>query len=596
MLFQRIVLATFIFALSIPLNVYAENKTPLETGLGSFRDTIRIQGNRMRVGTPELTFLVTDAVGNIQKDRLNSEKDIHLGITSHHLPTAAPFIGDFYHELWNTDGPRDTFIIIGPDHLERCKAAVAVSGLAFQTPFATLVPDTEILSALKKEQRVRRNDTCFEKEHNIGVQTFFISYLYPRARIVPILVSSTAVSTDIARIKNILLPFQNRAMIIGSFDFSHYFSYQAAQALDAESEKMISDVNGIGFSFRHVDSPAGAQLTLVLAKESGARDVRILGRKNSFDFTGQGGNTTGYINAVFERKDISPDVVRLTFVGDIMLSRNVGDVLKRQKNWTLPFQDSQEYLKSADILFGNLESPISARGKNVGSIYSFRADPRAFNALALAGFDALSVANNHIGDWGREAMEDTIGGLLKENIQSVGGGLSEKEAHSAKIFFVNEESFGFLGYTAVGSKPWEARSGRAGIAIYDKKKMVRDITAAKKLAQTVIVSLHFGDEYKLYSNRFQQDAAHAAIDAGATLVIGHHPHVIEETEIYHGGLIAYSLGNFIFDQFFSKETRHGAVLTVYIKEGKLEAAEMTPTDITKQYRVLLKEKERWRVY
>jgi len=112
----------------------------------------------------------------------------------------------------------------------------------------------------------------------------------------------------------------------------------------------------------------------------------------------------------------------------------------------------------------------------------------------------------------------------------------------------------------------------------------------------VIVSFHFGDEYKKYSNRFQQDAAHAAIDAGASLVIGHHPHVVEETEIYRNKLIIYSLGNFVFDQFFSKETKVGAVLTAYIKNGKFQAAELTPTEITKQYHVLLKNKETIRVY
>jgi poly-gamma-glutamate synthesis protein (capsule biosynthesis protein) len=579
-----------IFTISFPLNVFSAND------LGSFRDTIYIRNGVLHAGTKELTPLVADAVGDLKKSRVESGKDIYAGITSHHLPTAAEFIGEFYRELWNTGGPRDTFVIIGPDHDEKCKSAIAITGLPYRTPFGTLQPDKNILSALKAEKRIKQHDKCFQKEHSIGVQAFFISYLYPRARIVPILISSTATQDDIARIKNLLLPFQNNAVMIGSFDFSHYFSYQTAQDLDAESERMIQDGNGSGFSFRHIDSPAGAQTVLALAKESGRRDARILGRKNSFDFTGQGNNTTGYINAVFSQTQIPKDAVKLVCVGDIMISRNVGKALAQKKNWRLPFQDGAAVLQNADILFGNLESPISLRGKNMGSIYSFRADPRAWNGLVYAGFDALSIANNHIGDWGRDAMDDTIHGLIKNNIQPIGGGMSEQDAHAARVFFAHGESFGFLGYTAIGSQPWEAKKNTSGIAIYDKKRMVRDIIRAKKSAQTIVVSFHFGDEYKKYSNRFQQDAAHAAIDAGAMLVIGHHPHVVEETEIYRNGLIVYSLGNFVFDQFFSEETQQGAVLTAYIKDGVFQAAELTPTNITKQYHVMLRNKDTVRVY
>jgi len=477
--FLNVIIAVFFLNSSV---VYAAPKTPLETNsdLSSFRDTIFLQGGVMHAGTQELSSLVIKTVGDLGKNRTALDKEIHLGITSHHLPTAAPFIGEFYQELWNTGGPRDTFIIIGPDHNERCGAPFAVSDRPYQTPFATLQPDSEILSALKKEGGAKRNDTCFEKEHSIGVQAFFLSYLYPHSRIVPILVSSIAGQADIAKIKNVLLKFQNRTCVIGSFDFSHYFSYQTANVLDSESEHMIKEFNGSGFSFRHIDSLAGARLVLTLAQSSGNHNVQILDKKNSFDFTGQGSNTTGYINADFAKTDIPKDAIKLVFVGDIMLSRNVGEVLKRQGNWNIPFQDSRSFLQSGDILFGNLENPISLRGKNVGSIYSFRADPRAFSGLTYAGFDALSIANNHIGDWGREALEDTIQGLVKNNIKPIGGGMSEEDAHTARIFSVKDTVIGLLGYTAVGSQPWEAKKNTPGIAIYDKKKMIGDIKRAKK--------------------------------------------------------------------------------------------------------------------
>jgi poly-gamma-glutamate synthesis protein (capsule biosynthesis protein) len=271
--------------------------------------------------------------------------------------------------------------------------------------------------------------------------------------------------------------------------------------------------------------------------------------------------------------------ITLIFVGDIMFDRGVELKVNKygQENWKFPFMKIADDLKKADILFGNLEDPISDKGRKVGSIYSFRADPKVIEGLNYAGFDVLSVANNHIFDYSKEAMEDTFSRLKRAGIDYVGGGFNEKEAHSSVIKEVNGIKIGFLAYTNLGSEHWIVNQEKSGITRLTKETLERDLKEAKKKADLVVVSFHFGDEYQSKSNSTQQFWAHLAIDSGADLIIGHHPHVTQEIEEYKGKYIAYSLGNFVFDQSFSEETMQGLLLKVIVKNAKIK--EVTPINI-----------------
>ena len=131
----------------------------------------------------------------------------------------------------------------------------------------------------------------------------------------------------------------------------------------------------------------------------------------------------------------------LLFVGDIMLSRSVGAVMRKENDFAHPFRLVADTLRKADIAFGNLEGPISVRGEKQGSIYSFRADPRVAEGLTLAGFDVLSLANNHSMDWGRDALQDTRTTLEDNDIKPVGAGMDERQANEP-VFFCASETTG----------------------------------------------------------------------------------------------------------------------------------------------------------
>ena len=264
-------------------------------------------------------------------------------------------------------------------------------------------------------------------------------------------------------------------------------------------------------------------------------------------------------------------VITLSFVGDIMLDRGVASVTKRQyKGDYKTIFVGVPSLRSADILFGNLEGPLSDQGKEIGNLYSFRMSPEALPALTSAGFDVLSVANNHAGDWGREAFVDTLNKLTENQIVPVGGGKNKTEAGAVKILERRGVRVGYLATSDVGPVWLSAGETSSGLILANDDKFFEALAVASKEVDILVASFHFGDEYQTKSNARQQNLARRAIEAGAKLVIGHHPHVRQEIEKYKDGLIAYSLGNFVFDQDFSQETTQGLALEVAVsKTGKI---------------------------
>jgi len=289
------------------------------------------------------------------------------------------------------------------------------------------------------------------------------------------------------------------------------------------------------------------------------------------------GISIGVLLAVaFETSDISPPFsssVRIIFAGDIMLSRQIGRIMERQGDYNFPFELVAEKVRSADIAFGNLENPVSDRGTNVGSIYSFRADPQSLSGLKWAGFDVVSLANNHILDWGRDAFSDTLRHLSEAGIKGVGIGENYGDAHKPARIKASRQGFCLFAYSEFASKAYIGDVSQT-VANIDKNQIFTDIDIAKgNNCDVVVVSLHWGNEYEIVPMEWQKELAHTLIDNGALLVIGHHPHVVQPVERYKDGIIAYSLGNFIFDQNFSEDTGKGIVLEVVIDDSKIKEVE-----------------------
>ena len=266
----------------------------------------------------------------------------------------------------------------------------------------------------------------------------------------------------------------------------------------------------------------------------------------------------------------------LLFAGDVMLSRTVGLRMKESGDWSLPFRLIASDLSGADLRYCNLECPISDRGSNRYHLYSFRADPRALEGLKTARFDVVSQANNHAYDWGPEALLDSMDRLRQAGIKPVGAGQNILAAHYPLLVHLGSLRIAFLAYVNIDPKGAAAGIDRPGVAWLDAPQALTDIRFARPLADVVIVCPHWGVEYALRPTSEQVSLAHAMIDAGADMVVGSHPHVVQLIENYHNHWIAYSLGNFIFDQQGSA-TRRGLLLRVAVRDNRV--SDVRPMEI-----------------
>ncbi|ADI01050.1 CapA family protein [Syntrophothermus lipocalidus] len=243
--------------------------------------------------------------------------------------------------------------------------------------------------------------------------------------------------------------------------------------------------------------------------------------------------------------------VSLVAVGDVMVGRRVAEAM-RILGPGYPFAQTAGILTKGDITFANLESPLGLPNKNYPQYGLFKPNPSAIEGLRQAGIDIVSLANNHACDCGKAALLDTLTNLKQNRILYCGAGANLAEARRPVIITENGLRVAFLSYcdfSFIWSKQHSLfRAGtEPGIAPLEKKYLVEDIPKACKMANVVVVSLHFGQEYTDCPTPSQVEAARLAVDSGADLVLGHHPHCLHGIEKYKSGLIFYSLGNFVFD-------------------------------------------------
>ncbi|SFL26543.1 poly-gamma-glutamate synthesis protein (capsule biosynthesis protein) [Paenibacillus sp. 1_12] len=239
--------------------------------------------------------------------------------------------------------------------------------------------------------------------------------------------------------------------------------------------------------------------------------------------------------------------VKLTFIGDVMFSGNVEQLLIKN-GWDYPYRYMKEYLEKADITIANLETPISTRGTAQIKDYTYRSSPEALPALKASGVDLVNTANNHILDYGSDALLDTMDALDQVDIKRVGTGRNIEEAYKPVIMERNGIKIAFLGFSRnAPDAGWYAGKQKPGVAeTYSTKLPLEAIANAREVADLVVVIAHWGIERQDVAAKEQTDLAHKYIDEGADLVVASHPHVLQGFEQYNGKWIAYSLGNFIF--------------------------------------------------
>ena len=279
--------------------------------------------------------------------------------------------------------------------------------------------------------------------------------------------------------------------------------------------------------------------------------------------------------------------IRLVAVGDVNIDRTQREIILSTGDFVYPFARVKHIFDAADYTIANLESSLGDVGAPADKRYTFQSPPEAAQSLALGGVDLVSLANNHALDYGPEALLQGIDLLDAAGVAAVGGGANDAAAHAPHVADVNGLRVGFLGYVHVpveavtnfDTQTWTATADAPGLAWADPARVAADVAALRSEVDLIVVILHSGYEYIEEPSEPQVAAARAAVDAGADLVVGHHAHILQGIHSYRDGVIAYGLGNFVFNITGPPET---AILNVWLDRNGVRQLELIPA-IIQQY-------------
>ncbi len=271
--------------------------------------------------------------------------------------------------------------------------------------------------------------------------------------------------------------------------------------------------------------------------------------------------------------------LRVSAVGDIMLGGTAGPEL-RMLGYDYPFVHVQQFFKDSHIVFGNLEGPLTTGGQaEPDKQFVFRSPPaKVVPALKAAGFNLFSLANNHTLDYGPEGLRHTIAALDEAGIAYAGAGENVAQARRPAIITAEGRKVAVLAYSMTLPENFYAGRAKPGTAFGHENHVRTDVAQARKQADLVLVSFHWGQEGKTELREYQTRLGRAAIDAGAAAVLGHHPHILQGIERYKDGVILYSLGNFVFGSY-SKTAKTSVVAQLSFEGTRLSGVQLIPVNV-----------------
>lgn len=269
--------------------------------------------------------------------------------------------------------------------------------------------------------------------------------------------------------------------------------------------------------------------------------------------------------------------VSVVAVGDVMLGSWVTSVLS-EKGYLYPFELTSRVLRSGDATIANLEAPFTVDGEPFEKKYNFKVPPDYVQGLKEAGFTVVSLANNHIMDFGETGLLSTMSALESVGVKYCGAGLNLARAARPAVVELSGKKIAFFGYSMTLPKEFYATEDSSGTAYPGPNLMVESLTAWEDSVDFTVVSFHWSAEKLETPKDYQIYFAHLAIDSGADLVLGHHPHVLQGIELYKNRLIAYSLGNFVFGSY-SENAIDSIILKTHLRNEGLFFAQCIPINV-----------------
>lgn len=487
-----------------------------------------------------------------------SRNDIDAIVVPHHL-LAACYIADLIKKSSGRDIRQ--VVIIGPNHDNVGIEPIASADAKWQTPFGYAESDQDLTKKFLSDFGLKANPHAFSREHSIGAVIPFVKYYLKDAKILPIIFSSYADIDDVEKVGAWLGDnLSANSLLIISTDFSHYLTKEEAQEKDKATKNLIlkNDIEEIiRLTNDNVDSPASLAAGLLYAEKNNL-SADFIHHANSFDLSSAKSSvTTSYFGISFFKKPTDSQAVKMLFFGDLMLDRHVKEKIGALGLNYLFEKMGEEFFSGYNLVSANLEGAVTNNGLHYSPVmsYDFAFAPDLIGQLKKYNFNFFNLANNHLTDQGEEGINETKNNLDDMSYNYSGCKDGKAGDCSYKIIEIDNKKIGMLGLSMVYSA-------------LDSEEIKNIADSLSSATDFVIANVHWGAEYEHGQNEKQQGVARDLIDSGVDLIIGHHPHVVQGVEIYKNKPIFYSLGNFIFDQYFSKDTQEGLAVSVELNSVK----------------------------
>jgi len=512
-----------------------------------------IQGQLHNSSNFEISF------SDISNDYVVEQEIIYGFISPHHL-LAKPVIDKIYSRvsagLASQKRRVKQLVILSPNHFERGASQIITSKNSWQTRLGTVEADNEMISRLIELNFAADNYSVTEQEHGIFNHIPFIKKYFPQAKITPLIIKEQLTLEQSLQLADFLKDnLGDESLVMVSADFSHYLPENTALFHDQASISALANFDYEFVRNMDVDTPSSILCQMIYMNKKFAQQFVLVDNKISFDYfeSNKSSDSTSYISGyyVYGPKQ-EEQAVSLLFLGDLMLDRYVFQKTLQSGDYNWPFDKFGLFLKGINYRIANLEGPVtdfkSRSIHDMSVVFTFNPN---FLPYLKNDFEIFNLANNHIMNYGKSGLEQTYKYLQDNNIQYFGS--VDNSNNLSTIIEKNGLKIALVGYHSLTGSNFE--------------KVNAEVKKLDSKADQVIVYTHWGREYQSFDFlNIQQAQAHQLIDSGADIIIGSHPHVIQPLEQYKGKMIFYSLGNFIFDQFFSSQTQQGLGVGISIKK------------------------------
>jgi AmmeMemoRadiSam system protein B len=430
----------------------------------------------------------------------------------------------------------DTVVIISPNHFGLGTAPAHIGAVGYSTPYGQVDPDQFGIQKLLEASDILVEDAAaFNGEHGIAGLTPFVKRSFPGADIVPIMLHESLSQEDAQALGELIAEVIPNALVVASIDFSHNLPSYVQEAHDDLIERTLE--NGeycAGCAPLEIDSNATLATVMRFAQARGDGRWNELTHTDSLSLVGgdDWGENVSHYTGYFSPGEVEPeDFAALHFVGDIMLDRGVRVLIDQAESFEYPWEDMQRFLMGAHLRIGNLEGTVNEQASTYTYNPPFRFVFSSESVEIMGGYiDVVSLANNHTSDVGSASQAETKERLDDMEIDWFGSYATPEPRFDTTV---NGIDLTFIGYHQF--QP-------------DEDALVELISSAHEEDRFVIVQPHWGTEYEYSPSTSQEYLAEIMVNAGADLIIGGHPHVVQGIQLIDDVPVVYSLGNFIFDQ------------------------------------------------